>query len=155
VVDGLVVQAVRPDGSPRDKPRGSGTFLASWFWSWADPAFAAELYRGGRAALYQDLGFAGAMREYAPGVDGAGDVDSGPIVGGLGVSASGFAIGAARAAGDLATAEALTRLAVMVGQPYETPGGTSWRAGAALGGASLADAILFAMLTTPVRLAVP
>jgi hypothetical protein len=154
LVDGVLVQAVRHDGTVRDGPRGSGTFLAAWFLSWGDPAFAAEIYAGGRRALYQDLGFAGAMREYPPGREGRGDVDSGPVVAGLGVSATGFAIGAARAAGDDATAAALGRLADMVGRPEATGGRVHWQAGAALGGAPLADAILFAMLTTPSRLAV-
>lgn len=151
VVDGLVVQAVSAKGTATDAPRGSGTFLAAWFLGWWDGALAAELYAGGRAAVYQEMMGLGAMREYLPGTDGRGDIDSGPIVGGLGVSATGFAIGAARAAGDAATAAALTRTAEVVGRPQDIDGVRHWATGAALGGAPLADAILFAMMSTPAR----
>lgn len=150
-VSGLLVQSIRPDGTPLDQPRGSGTFLASWFVSWWDPALARDLYVGGRDVLYQPLGFASAMREYLPDVDGRVDIDSGPIIAGLGVSSTGFAIGAARASGDLATAAELTRLAEIVGRPYDVGDARHWATGADLGGAPLADAILFAMLGTPVR----
>lgn len=152
VRDGLVVQSVSANGTPTDAPRGSGTFLAAWFLGWWDGALAAELYAGGRTAVYQEtLGF-GAMREYLPGQDGRGDIDSGPIVGGLGVSSTGFAIGAARAAGDARTAAMLTRTAEFVGRPQDVGGVRHWATGVALGGAPLADAILFAMMTTPPRL---
>ena len=148
---GLLIQSVHPDGTPLDRPRGSGTFLASWFISWWDPGLARELYTGGRDQLYVSMGLAGAMREYLPDQDGPGDIDSGPIVAGLGVSATGFAIGAARAAGDLVTAEQLTRLAEIVGRPVDNGDARHWATGGDLGGAPLADAILFAMIGTPTR----
>jgi hypothetical protein len=146
-VDGLLVQSVWRDGAPADAPRGSGTFLAAYFLSFWDTALAAELYQGGRAALYDTVGGLGVMREYPKGQDGKGDIDSGPIIAGFGVSSTGFAIGAARATGDLATAEALARTATVMGAPVDTGGVRHWKTGAALGGAPLADAILFAMLT--------
>ncbi|MDP2317558.1 MAG: hypothetical protein Q8P41_32030 [Pseudomonadota bacterium] len=147
---GLLVQSVWRDGAPADAPRGSGTFLAAYFLSFWDTALATELYRGGRAALYDTVGGLGVMREYPVGRDGKGDIDSGPIVAGYGVSATGFAIGAARAAGDLATAAALTRTATVMGTPVDIDGVRHWKSGAALGGAPLADAILFAMMTARV-----
>lgn len=151
LVDGVLVQSVARDGSAADKPRGSGSFLAAWFLSWGDPALGAELYRGASARLFTTLGPMGAMREYAPGVDGGGDIDSGPIVAGMGVSATGFAIGAALASGDEATAASLTATATFVGRPVDNDGARHWATGAALGGAPLADAILFAMMATPDR----
>ena len=151
IVDGLVVQAVGPDGAPRDAPRGSGTFLAAWFLSRWDPTFAAGLTRSAAARLRVDTGPWMAMREYPPGVEGRGDIDSGPIVAGLGVSSTGFAIGAARAAGELELAAGLERTATLVGRPAVTDGALSWQTGAALGSPALADAILFAMMSTPAR----
>ncbi len=151
IVDGVLVQSVAQDGSATDKPRGSGSFLAAWFLSWGDPALGAELYRGASARLFTTLGPLGAMREYPPGVDGGGDIDSGPIVAGMGVSATGFAIGAALASGDEATAKTLTATATLVGRPVDERGARHWATGAALGGAPLADAILFAMMATPNR----
>lgn len=146
---GLVIQAIGPDGHAVDRGRGSGTFLAAWFLSRWDRALARELYEAGRDTLLVEVGPMAGMREYAPGVDGRGDIDSGPIVGGLGVSATGFAIGAGLAVGDPATAERLRATATLVGQPVTTDGVTHWSTGAALGSAPLADAILFAMMSTP------
>lgn len=148
IVDGILVQSVAADGHPLDRPRGSGTFLASWFLSRWDRTFARELYEGGRDALLVTVGPLAAMREYPPGVDGNGDIDSGPIVGGMGVSATGFAIGAGLAAGDPDTAALLSRTATVVGQPHTEGGVTHWAAGSALGSAPLADAILFAMMSS-------
>ncbi|MDP2305815.1 MAG: hypothetical protein Q8P18_07285 [Pseudomonadota bacterium] len=150
VVHGLLLQSVWRDGAPADAPRGSGTFLASYFLSFWDRALATELYQGGRAALYDTVGGLGVMREYRVGQDGKIDIDSGPIIAGYGVSATGFAIGAARAAGDIATATALSRTATVMGAPVDTDGVRHWKTGAALGGAPLADAILFAMMTATV-----
>lgn len=150
IVDGMLAQTARADGTP-GVPRGSGTFLASWFLSFWAPDLAKDLYFSGRDQLLVTLGPLVAMREYAPGVDGRGDIDSGPIVAGMGVSATGFAIGAARAAGDETTARQLESSASLIGQPETVAGATHWKTGKALGSAPLADAILFAMMGTPRR----
>jgi hypothetical protein len=150
-VDGVLLQAAESDGTPLDLPRGSGSFLAAWFLSFWDADLARGLYTGARDRLLVSLGPFVAMREYPPGVEGHGDIDSGPIVAGMGVSATGFAIGAAHAAGDEATAHQLEATARLVGQADTVDGVTHWKAGAALGSAPLADAILFAMMGTPAR----
>lgn len=151
IVNGVLVQAVGEDGAASDAPRGSGTFLAAWFLSRWDAGFAADLTRSAAARLRVDTGPLVAMREYPPGHEGRGDIDSGPIVGGLGVSSTGFAIGAARAAGELDLASGLERTATLFGAPATTDGELHWRTGAALGSPALADAILFAMMSTPAR----
>ena len=87
------------------------------------------------------LGF-GAMREYAPGVAGRGDIDSGPLVFGYGISATGFAIGSARVHGDHERFEALYATAHLFGAPVTLRGRISFLTGGPLG-----DAILLAMLT--------
>lgn len=137
-------------------PRGSGTFLASWFLSFGAPNAAHALYKAGRDYLYEPLGPLGAMREYRyDNLTSHGDIDSGPLVLGRGVSATAFAIGAARADGDAATAAALIRTATVFGAPVEdAEGAVHFRtAGAAMCGSescgALGDAILFAMVTTP------
>ena len=109
-----------------------------WEWVWTHNACSSTsgnnaaskigrdqhaLYKAGRAYLYEPLGPLGAMREYPYGDDGAGDIDSGPLIFGRGVSATAFAIGAARADGDADTAAALLRTATMFGAPSEDPGG--------------------------------
>jgi hypothetical protein len=151
LVDGVLVQAIRPDGTARDGGRGSGSFLASWFLSRWDPTLASALYHSASGRLRVNVGPLLAMREYPPGVEGPEDIDSGPIVGGLGVSSTGFAIGAARAAGDVASARALERTATLFGQPETQDGVLHWKSGAALGSPALADAIMFAMISTPER----
>ncbi len=151
VVNGVLVQSLRDEATALDRPRGSGTFLAAWFLSWWDPALGADLYRGGRDALFRDLGVVAGMREYLPGQDGPGDVDSGPIVAGLGVSATGFAIGAGLAAGDEATVARLVATAERVGRPADRGDTRTWATGSALGSGPLSDAILYAMMSTPRR----
>lgn len=137
---GLLVQAVGPAGHPR-VGRGSGTTLAAYFLLFADERLARALYLAARGELFRTvLGF-GAMRELAGGGASA-DVDSGPVVFGFGVSATGFALGPARAFGDRRTFSALYATAHLFGAPIDREGRRSFVTGGPLG-----DAILFAMLT--------
>jgi hypothetical protein len=151
-VTGLLHQAVEPrHGRPVDRPRGSGTFLAAYFLAVAAPDRARSLYGAGRQHLMATrLGFLG-MRELLPGAEGGGDVDSGPIVLGLGVSSTGFALAGARAFEDRETFRGLDATARLFGVPLErADGGVVHLAGGPLG-----DAILCAMRTaaTPAELA--
>jgi hypothetical protein len=142
---GLLVQAVDPaSGAAVDRPRGSGTFLAAYFLPVADAQFARDLYEAGRGLLVTRLGFLGA-RELLPGTPGGGDVDSGPIVLDLGVSASGFALAGARAFGDAEAYRGLDATAQLFGVPVtRADGGVVHLAGGPLG-----DAILCATRTAP------
>ncbi len=98
---GLLYQSVDPDdGSPIGLPRGSGTALGAYFLSFADPELSRSLYESMRESLLvRTLGF-GTTREYPHGLDGLGDVDSGPVLLGQGVSATGFTLALARIHGD-------------------------------------------------------
>jgi hypothetical protein len=140
---GLLIQAVSAGADPLDAPRGSGTFLASWFLSFADPALSRELYEAGREELSGSILRFGMMREYPRGASGWGDVDSGPVVLGYGVSSTGFALGAARAHGDLATFRSLYATAHLFGAPRRAGDALRFTTGGPLG-----DALLLAMLTT-------
>jgi hypothetical protein len=134
---GLLVQS---EGGPA---RGSGTALASYFLSYADAPLSASLYRALRAELFRTvLGF-GAVLEHPSGTSD-GDVDSGPVVLGFGVSATGFAMGASRAYGDPETFRALYATAHLFGAPSDAHGRRTFATGGPIG-----DAILFAMLTAP------
>ncbi len=140
---GYLVQRVRTGGCrPADAPRGSGTAIASYFLSFADGPLSRRLYdglrRGGRVCV---LGFCG-IREYAPGFSGKGDVDAGPMLMGVSVGATGFALGAARANGDADLYRELYRSAHLAGVPVGAGGHTRFAAGGALG-----NALLLAMLT--------
>ena len=140
---GYLVQRVRSGTcTPADAPRGSGTAIASYFISFADPRLSRRLYEAlrdeGRICA---LGFCG-IREYAPGFQGKGDVDAGPMMMGASVGATGFALGAARAHGDAELYRELYRSAHLAGVPVQTRDTTKFVAGGALG-----NALLLAMLT--------
>jgi hypothetical protein len=140
---GYLVQRVKSGTCKAvDAPRGSGTAIASYFIAFADPALSRRLYDGLRGAGRRcALGFCG-IREYAPGFHGKGDVDAGPMLMGVSVGATGFALGAARAHGDADLFRELYRSAHLVGVPVGVGGQTKFAAGGALG-----NALLLAMLT--------
>lgn len=140
---GLLVQRTESGGcAAADAPRGSGTAIAAYFLSFATPALAKKLYDAMTKELWVDvLGFGG-VREYAPGFSGEGDVNAGPIVFGVSVGATGFALAAARAEGDRARFRALYRSTSLFGVPAGVDGRTSFAMGGRLG-----NALLLAMLT--------
>ncbi|HEU4406085.1 MAG TPA: hypothetical protein VFS43_12525 [Polyangiaceae bacterium] len=140
---GYLVQQVKSGScAPVDGPRGSGTAIAAYFLSFAHRGLSRRLHEGlkaeGRRTLF---GFA-AVREYARGVHGAGDVNAGPIIFGVSVGATGFALGSARAHGDEAFFRELYRSAHLFGAPVEREGARHFALGGALG-----NALLLAMLT--------
>lgn len=143
---GLLFQAVSvADAKPRDAPRASGSAIATYFLAFADEAMSSALFNALERRQFRTvLGFGG-MMEYPPGRQrGPGDIDSGPVVLGFGVSASGFALGASRAHGDRETFTALYATAHLFGAPLDEDDTRTYATGGPIG-----DAILFAMLTTP------
>jgi hypothetical protein len=140
---GLLIQAVAPtDARMVDGPRGSGTALAVYFLSFADAEQSRSLYEAVRGHLRRDLLGFGAVREYPPGSDGRGDIDSGPVVLGVSISATGFALAGSRIHGDSATFEALYATAYLFGAPVDRDGVRSFALGGPLG-----DAMMLALLT--------
>lgn len=145
---GLLYQAVALEtGKPRDSARASGTALAAYFLAYADDATSASLFRAlGKEQFRTVLGF-GAMLEYAASHEhGKGDIDSGPIAFGFGVSATGFALGASRVHGDKEMFRSLYATAHLFGAPFEEKGARTHTTGGPIG-----DAILFAMMTAPAK----
>lgn len=139
---GLLRQAVDPaTGAARDVARGSGSFLAVYFLTPADAKFAESLYRNAKSLQGSSLGFL-AMRETPPNTEVRRDVDSGPILLGFGVSASGFALAGAKVFADEPVFAGLSKTAYLFGVPYSVPNGVRHIAGGPLG-----DAILCAMST--------
>jgi hypothetical protein len=127
-------------------PRGSGTALAAYFLGFTKSALARELFD----ALKQHgdqvtFGFS-TIREYPSnalgGTGGGGDIDSGPVIFGASVSATGFTLGSARRFGDVALFTRLHRTAELFGMPYSTNKTNGYAVGGPLG-----DAILLAMET--------
>jgi len=137
---GMLVQSVSPHGRGWiDGPRGSGTAFAAYFLSFSNPALSADLYR---ALEHGDFLGYGAVLEYPPGVSGHGDIDSGPVLFGVSVSATGFGLAGARIHGDRARWQQSWRTATLFGVPVPRDGGRWFLTGGGLG-----NAILLAMLT--------
>jgi hypothetical protein len=129
--------------------RGSGTALAAYFLGFAHEPTARTLYDGLlRSGVRTVAGFT-TVREYPPGVTGSGDVDSGPVIFGASVSATGFALASARRYNDARSAEVfggIYRTAELFGMPYGLGGGLGNTSGYAVGGL-IGDALLLAMQT--------
>ena len=141
----LIQRLETGDGSAGDDPRGSGTALAAYGLLFAAPELSRELYQALAAdGLRAPLGL-GVIREYPSGYGGRGDIDSGPVILGFGVSATGFAMAGARAHGDEAAYRSIARTATLFGMPVPRGEGRWFLTGGAIG-----NAIMLAMLTAPV-----
>lgn len=139
---GLLYQRVAPGtGVPVDAARASGTALAVYFLSFADLARAKRLDQAVARSTDVYGGF-GLVREYARGADGSGDIDSGPVLLGYGVTATGFSLSGARIAQDEGRFRSLYATAHLFGSPRDSGGSRHFVSGGPVG-----DAILFAMLT--------
>jgi hypothetical protein len=138
VIDGLLVQnALEPD-----LVRGSGTTLAAYFFAHADHPLSKTLSEGAMEQLYDTTWRFGALREYPVGVEGKGDIDSGPLILDYSISASGFGLSNARMRGDRARFRGLFSTVWVFGAP--TLDRTQFVSGGPLG-----NAILLAMMTGP------
>ena len=140
---GFVVQRMGwLDGKAHDAPRGSGTALGAYFAGFADRAIARRL----ADALFRHeatfFGF-GAIDEYAPGHEGHGDVDSGPVVLGVSVTATGCALAPARAFGYAGDFARLYRTTELFGAPVASGGRRRFLTGGPIG-----NALLLALLTS-------
>jgi hypothetical protein len=140
---GYLVQRVKSGTCKAiDAPRGSGTAIASYFLGFADARLSRRLFEAvrdeGRTCAF---GFCG-IREYAPGFHGKGDGNAGPMVMGVSVGATGFALGAARAHGDGDLYRELYRSTHLAGVPVSGRRATKFATGGTLG-----NALLLAMLT--------
>jgi hypothetical protein len=144
---GLVLQRMGVDGRAHDAPRASGTGLAAYFAGFADRALAEQLATGLFRQQRSVLGF-GAVHEYAHGYHGAGDIDSGPVILGISVSATGFALAPARAFGHRDVFTRLFRTADLVGLPLRSGTRLRFATGGAIG-----NALLLAFLTSGPELA--
>lgn len=141
---GLLFQCIDPDtGKPADHPRGSGTAFGSYFLSFADIELSRDLYKAVRKELAGTfLGF-GVVKEYPRTVRGGrGDIDSGPIILGYSISATGFSVGCSRIHKDRSYFSKLFSTAYFFGAPLEH--GNRWEY---VTGGPLGNAIMFAMLT--------
>lgn len=141
---GLLIQSANADGSACDVARGSGSTLGVFFLSRAFPELSKVIFSGVQRHLVSGVFNFGAIREFASGVPGSRDIDSGPVVFGFGFSATGFGIGGARACGDRKLFRDLYASAILAGAPASSRTELDFLTAGPLG-----NAILLAMLTTP------
>jgi hypothetical protein len=137
---GLLPHRADPlDGAPLEVPRGTSQSMINRFLVDVDPEFARDQYLRFRTLFVTTpLGLAPGVREYPAGTDGPGDVDSGPLVLGVSLSATAVTLGAARVHGDDRLAGALANTGDVAGVPLDTP----WTRRYALGVLPIGDAFV-------------
>jgi hypothetical protein len=147
---GMLISAFAVDGTPAEcasGPEGSSIWMASHMLQIVDEEFARDQYRRARRELGRSfLGF-GYSREWPGGLEGVMDVDSGPVIPGLGASASasGLAIMGAASFGDLGYFRSLLASLEFAGFPREREGRLRYHASNPVGDAVL----LYAMTEGP------
>jgi hypothetical protein len=125
--------------------RATSQSLIQRFWPLVDPAGAPAAYARYRELFVTTtLGFAG-IREYPAGADGPGDVDSGPLVLGVSVSATVVTAGTAIGHGDDGLAAALLHEVDVFGVPVEIGVGRRY----AFGVVPVGDAFIAWARSTP------
>jgi len=142
---GLLYQAINPrDGTPADAARASGTALAAFLLSYGERDEAGVLFAAARDRCADSFWGFGYLNEYHIGsvAPGGGDIDSGPLILGISPSATGFALGGARAFDDRRLFLELYRTAHLVGTPVARGQRRVFATGGPLG-----NAIMLAMCT--------
>jgi hypothetical protein len=134
-------------GKPHDAPRGSGTGLAAYYAGFVDRG-VAELLADGLFRHESSFWGFDAIREYAEGFGGTGDLDSGPVILGVSVAATGFALAPARALGRRDSFERIYRTTALFGLPASLGERRRFCVGGPFG-----NALLFAFLTSGPELA--
>ncbi len=112
---GLPFSEVGVLGPTSRLPRGCALSWQTRYLAEVDRPLAERFWRAYRAHYLVDRIALVGFREWPPGRDRPADVDSGPIVDGVGAAATGLAIGAARAMGDELLAARLELTAAVVG----------------------------------------
>lgn len=126
---GLLPHQVGADGAVLEGPRGSSQALIQVFWPDIDPAGAAESWERWEEAFLTSVAGLRGVREFPEGQSGSGDVDSGPLILGVSLSASAVGLGAAHRHGQDELAERLSRQADLVGLPFTWRGERRYAAG--------------------------
>lgn len=107
VKTGLPQSEVTGRGPGAKYPRGCAQSWMTKYLSEIDPELATKWWRAYREHFLVRMGPVVGFREWPVGVERKGDVDSGPIIMGIGTAASAFALAAARSQGDVALAAQL------------------------------------------------
>ena len=144
---GLLISSYMLDGTPGDGPEGSTLWMIAHCLQVVDPEFAADQYRRARKELIRTIiGFPYAL-EWPDSCKGASDVDSGPIIPILEVSAgaTGLAFLGASAFGDMELLGGLLGSLEFGGFPIRRDGGLRYGASNQVGDA----VVLYALTNGP------
>lgn len=115
---GLLPHAVDAEtGKTTETARGCSQSLMIRLLMEIDTAFAQQQYNLYRQHFTGSVFGLPGIREYPVGTEGTGDVDSGPVVFGIGSSATIAGLGTAIAIGDMEWAESLEQMIEMLGVP--------------------------------------
>ncbi|MDO5498924.1 MAG: hypothetical protein Q4F67_04485 [Propionibacteriaceae bacterium] len=125
---GLLPHQINPDGSAISGPRGSSQSIIHIFWPELSPTAPRDWARFRDLFVVREAGLIG-VREHPLGSTGDGDIDSGPLVLGVSLSATAVTLGAARANGDLELARRLDVEAEALGLPAQWDGRRSFAGG--------------------------
>ncbi|SNY56930.1 hypothetical protein [Paractinoplanes atraurantiacus] len=126
-------------GEPTSGAQGTSQSIMQRFLPEIDPEFARQQYGLFRTEfLSAPLGIGPTVREHPNGTDGPSNVDSGPLVLGVSLSATVVTIGAAKLQGDDSLADGLANFGEVAGLPISTP----WTKRYAFGAAPIGDAFL-------------
>lgn len=150
---GLLVSSYTLAGATKDGPEGSSIWMVAHALRAVDPAFAEDQYRRARRLLGGDiLGF-GFAREWPAGRRGPADVDSGPIIPVLDISAgsSGLAFIAAASFGDREALDALSTTLDFAAFPITQGGGLGYAASNQVGDAVVLYALSIGPLWDAIR----
>ncbi len=143
---GFVHQRMSLGGKALDVPRGSGTGLAAYYAGFVNRPLALTLAEALREHERTLVGFSG-IAEFDEQL-GVGDIDSGPVVLGVSVAATGFALAPFKAFGWRAPFTRLYRTTALFGMPVQDGNHTWFATGGPIG-----NALLLAMLTSGPELA--
>lgn len=136
-----------PSGAVVKSPRGSSQTLLAWALTEIDTAFAREQYLRLRENFYTTRLGLPLVREYPIDSASPGDYDSGPVIWGIGSSATIVTLATARRFGDTTFARALESSIRFFGFPLRIDGRTRF----AFGQMPVADAwIAWARTSAPI-----
>ncbi|MFN8257116.1 MAG: hypothetical protein U0W24_15580 [Bacteroidales bacterium] len=153
----IPVQSIAPVIGPAESktdvnnfsiPRGSGAAACIYFLSFADKELAESIYNNLKKELKVTFGAFGAVKEYpAKYKNHKGDVDSGPVVLGMSISATGFVVSGAKVFNDYPFFKKLCSLVYLVGIPEQKSKSFRFKIAGNMG-----NAMMFAMLTANTKL---
>lgn len=127
---GLLAHSSDPaSGQPRETARGSSQSIIARFLVEIDPEWGRADYARFREQFVTTVGGVPGVREYPVGIDGPGDVDSGPLLFGISLSATTVTLGAALLHNDRELSDALLHASEATGLPLEWGGGKRYAFG--------------------------